>query len=97
MNEQPKTTSIVFHLRRVVHQDAFVAVPVTDAIMKLDENGQPSIDWDAFVAQATQLGQHEGADWQVEEMQTAPHPVQCPIPEGRQVLDGFRLPENADE
>ena len=89
MSEEPKTHSIALHLRRTIHEDAFVAVPVTNAILQRNEDGTTSIDFEAFVAEAIRVSQSEGVDWQVEESKIEPHPVQCPLPEGRRSFDAF--------
>ena len=38
MSERPKTYSIALRVRRVTHEDACVAVPVTDAIMRQNDD-----------------------------------------------------------
>ncbi len=97
MNDEPKTHSLALHLRRTIHQDAFVAVPVTDAILKRNEDGTTSIDFEAFVAQAVRIGESDGVDWQTEDSNTEAHPVQCPLPEGRRSSDAFHEDRYADQ
>ena len=89
MQNEPKTCSFALHLRRTIQQDAFVAVPLTGAIMKRNEDGTSSIDFEAFVAQAVLIGESDGVDWQIEDSTTQAHPVQCPLPAGRRSFDAF--------
>lgn len=97
MSEEPKTYSIALHLRRTIHEDAFVAVPVTNAILRQNEDGTASIDFEAFVAEAVRVSQNQGVDWQIESSATEPHPVQCPLPEGRKSFDAFYLHQEGNE
>lgn len=97
MSEEPNTYSIALHLRRTIQQDAFVAVPLTNAITRQNEDGTASIDFEAFVAEAVRISQREGVDWQIEESVTEPHPIQCPLPEGRKSYDAFYLQQEGNE
>ena len=89
MSEEQKTCLIALHVRRVIHEDAYVSVLVTDAITKANADGTASIDFEAFVAEAIRLSENEGVDWKVEESKTEPHPVQGPLPEGRQAFSSY--------
>jgi hypothetical protein len=86
-------TCIVLRLRRVVVEDAYVAVPVTDAIMKAapEPDGNYRIDFPAFVREAVRLSGEPGVDWRDEERNIEPHPTQQPVPEGRVVYDVHRV------
>ncbi len=84
-----KTYSIVLHLRRVTYEDAYVAVPVTSAIMKVNDDGTGSIDFEAFTAEAIRLGGDNRVEWKIEETRTEAHPLQTPIPEGRSCFDAY--------
>ena len=93
MEEDEKTYSIALRLRRVTVEDAYVAVPVTQAIMKseAESDGTFGIEWEALVAEAMRLGAREEAEWRVEEITSSTHPTQKPCPDDRQVLDGMYL------
>lgn len=85
----PEHTCIVFRVRRTIVEDAYVAVPMTAAIMKKEPepDGSFRIDFDAFVREALRLSQNENVDWAVDEQAVDGHPVQQPVPAGRRVLD----------
>ena len=88
MSEEKITVSyIALRLRRTMHEDAYISVPATDAIMIQNEDGTGSIDFDAFVAEAIRLSKDPRAEWKVEEVDTVPHPTQQPIPDDRRVFD----------
>ncbi len=89
MTEKPKTYSIVVHVRRVTFADAFVAVPVTNAITEKKEDGTFGVDSDALIANALRISNNQEVEWQVESSHIEPHPVQMPIPENRKVLDDY--------
>jgi hypothetical protein len=89
MTEDPKTYSIALHLRRITYEDAFVAVPVTTAIIKANEEGTGHVDPEAFVKEAIRLGEDNRVEWKVEETKTEAHPVQCPPPEDRSIFDSY--------
>jgi hypothetical protein len=80
---------IQFRVRRILHEDAYIAVPVTSAIMKQtpEVDGTFRIDTEAFFAEAIRLSASEGVDWQQEESSVVAHPTQIPAPEGRRVFD----------
>jgi hypothetical protein len=90
MSEQ--ATCIQLRVRRIVCEDAYVAVPVTQAVMKKEPepDGTFRIDFDAFVAEGIRLSESPEVDWQMEEGSTVAHPTQRPTPEGRRVFDGHR-------
>lgn len=85
-------TCISYRLRRTTHEDAYVAVPVTDAIMKKDPEADGSfrIDFDAFRREAIRLSEDPSVDWQVEGRSLEPHPTQRAAPEGRVLFDIHR-------
>lgn len=85
--ENSGATCVSLRLRRTTYEDAYVNVPVTDAILKQKENGTYGIDYDAFVAEAIRLSENPSVEWRVEEHCTEPHPVQKPRPEDRQAYD----------
>ncbi len=89
MAEEQKTVSIALRLRRVIFEDAYVAVPVTDAIIQVNEEGRGSIDFDAFVAEAIQISKDTRVEWKSEEMRTEAHPIQGPVPEDRFLFDAY--------
>jgi hypothetical protein len=85
-------TCIVLRLRRTIVEDAYVAVPVTDAIMneQPEPDGSYRINFDAFVREAVRLSSSESVDWAIEEQTAVAHPTQQPIPDGRRVFDVHR-------
>ena len=89
MSEQPTSYSIALRLRRVTFEDAFVAVPVTDAIMIDQSDGTSKIDVDAFIAAALKLGADPRADWKIESQAIESHPIQSPCPPGRTTVDAY--------
>jgi hypothetical protein len=83
MLDEPKTYSIMLRLRRVTTEYAYVNVPVTDAIMKIEEpGGQASIDFERFAAQGIRYGGDPDVKWIREAQDVTPHPMQTPLPEG---------------
>ncbi len=89
MTGEQKTVSITLRLRRVIYEDAYVAVPVTNAIIKVNEEGRGSIDFDAFVGEAIRIGEDARVEWKAEEMRIEAHPLQGPVPEGRFLFDAY--------
>jgi len=89
MTDEQKTYSISLRLRRIVVEDAYVAVPVTDAIIKTNVDGQNGIDVDRFVAEAIRIGSDPKVEWKVESTSIEGHPTQGPLPDGRQCFDAF--------
>lgn len=81
--------SIALRLRRIIYEDAYVAVPVTDAIMKQNPDGTMEFDPDALTAEGIRIGQDARAEWQVESIVTEPHPIQRAAPEERKTFDAF--------
>jgi len=75
--------SISLRLRRVVYEDAYVAVPVTDAIMKPKPDGSMGIDPELLWAEGIRISQDSRVEWQAESAKTEPHPIQMAPPEGR--------------
>ncbi len=89
MSEEQRTYSIALRLRRVIYEDAYIAVPVTDAIMKANEDGTGSIDIEAFIAEAIRIGGDDRVEWKTEETRIEQHPIQDPLPEGRSRFDAY--------
>jgi hypothetical protein len=87
MNDETGTYCIALRLRRTTREDAYVNVPLTDAIMKQNEDGTNGIDYDAFVAEAIRLSGSAKVQWQTETCRIQPHPLQSPRPEGRAAYD----------
>ena len=81
------TLSIALRLRRATYEDAYIAVPVTDAIVKPKPDGSKGIDPEAFLAEGLRIGKDSRVEWQVESSKAEPHPVQQAAPEGRKTLD----------
>ena len=91
MGEEVKTFSIVVRLRRVIYEDAFVAVPVTGTVMKANNDGTGSIDTDTLFAEAIRIGHDNRVEWKAEQESTEVHPLQEPLPEGRARFDPFTM------
>jgi hypothetical protein len=89
------TYSILFHLRRTVCEEAYVSVPVTDAVMKKEPeaDGTYRLDFEALVAAAVRISAHPKVEWRTESAATEMHPVQQPLPEDRRTYDPFLDPE----
>ncbi|MEV0522003.1 hypothetical protein AB0I66_01155 [Streptomyces sp. NPDC050439] len=70
------TYSISVRLQRTTVEEAYVSVPVTDAVMQQEpaENGSSRLDKEKFVAAAIELGGE--AEWLPEQQQVALHPIQ---------------------
>jgi hypothetical protein len=49
------TYSIALRLRRITHEDAYIAVPVNDAILEQAEDGSRRINWEAMVAEGIRI------------------------------------------
>ncbi|GAA3211340.1 hypothetical protein ACFO1B_34355 [Dactylosporangium siamense] len=79
------TYSIVVRVRRVTTEDAYVRVPVTDAVMAadLDADGHRHLDGGKVMAEARRLAGSGTAAWQVQEQEIDLHPVQDTPPDGR--------------
>lgn len=89
MDDTSKTYSVALRVRRVTYEDAYVAVPVTDAIMKKKEDGTPGIDFEKFVAEALRISKDTKVEWKIEESKSEPHPIQQAPPEGRKSFDAY--------
>lgn len=93
MSDEPKTYSIALRVRRITVEDAYVAVPVTDAIMKSKDDGTSTIDFEAFVTEAIRISNAPRVDWRMESSHSEAHPEQGPKPEDRRCLDAFDVSE----
>jgi hypothetical protein len=89
MIEEQKTYSIALRLRRMTFKDVYVAVPVTDTIMKVNDDGTGSIDVEAFNVEAIRIGGDDRVEWKVEETQIEAYPIQAPLPEVRSRFDAY--------
>jgi hypothetical protein len=86
-----KTYSIMFRLRRVTAEDAYVAVPVTAELMNPEPtaDGTFRLNTDSLWAEALRIGEDPRVEWRTESIATEPHPVQGPKPEDRKSLDPY--------
>lgn len=89
MSEPAKTYSLMLRVRSVTYQDAYVSVPITEAILTKREDGTLGINLDAFTAEAIRISHDPQVEWQVESSHIEPHPTQNPKPEDRQSFDAF--------
>ena len=90
-DENPKVICVALRVRRTTHEDAYVSVPATDAIMKPMGDGTCRIDFEKFVAEAIRLSQDPRVEWEVEDISTESHPTQQPKPDDRQAFDVHRI------
>ena len=97
MSEEPQTYSILLHVRRIIHEDAYVSVPVTDAIMTPKEDGTFGLDTDALIAEALGISNDPRVEWRRESSITEPHPTQQPLPEGRTSFNAFYADSNQSD
>ncbi|PQO25362.1 hypothetical protein C5Y96_23765 [Blastopirellula marina] len=81
------TYSIALRLRRVTCEDAYIAVPVTEAILRPNPDGSMGIDSEALMAEALRIGEDSRVEWQVETISTEPHPIQQAAPADRDSFD----------
>ncbi len=81
--------SVQVHLRRIILEDAYVAVPITRDMVKQDPDGNNQIDVDMMLAQALSTGERLEVEWAVESTQTTVHPTQCTQPAHRQVFNPY--------
>lgn len=83
------TYSIALRVRRIIYEDAYIAVPVTDAITRKAEDGSFRIDPEKMCAEGIRISQDHRVEWQIESTNTEVHPIQQAAPEGRMALDPF--------
>ncbi|MFN3149744.1 hypothetical protein [Bremerella sp.] len=83
------TYSIALRLRRVTYEDAYIAVPVTDAIVKPNPDGSMRIAPEALIAEGIRIGQDSRVEWQAESTNIEAHPIQQAAPEDRNTLDAY--------
>lgn len=69
------TYSIALRLRLVTYEDAYIAVPVTDAVVKPKPGGSMGIDPEALFAEGVRIGQDSRVEWQLESSHTEAHPI----------------------
>ncbi len=86
-DEENRTYSVMVRLRRTTHEDAYVAVPLTESVMGAKEDGSFGLDPEALLAEAARLGRDARVQWAVESGEIEPHPMQGPMPEDRQCFD----------
>jgi hypothetical protein len=91
MENSPKTYSIMYRMRRITTEDAYVSVPVTSDLMKPEPaaDGTFRLNTDALLAAALRISRDPRVEWRVESNETAPHPIQRPKPEDRTTFDPF--------
>ncbi|MFD8480462.1 hypothetical protein [Kitasatospora sp. NPDC059673] len=79
--------SISVRLQRTTVEEAYVSVPVTDAMMRDEpnEDGSYGIDVTEFYAAALQLG--AAAEWLPEDRSVVVHPIQKAPDHIQQVFD----------
>ena len=75
-SEGETTYSISMRLRRLTVEYAYVNVPVTDDLIKPDEQGVGRIDVALMAQNAVEMGQHPEVVWYREEQRLETHPIQ---------------------
>lgn len=82
VNEPNPSYSISVRLQRVITEQCYVSVPVSDAVMQADpdSDGNWHLDTEKLFTEAIRLGGELG-DWRIEERQIGLHPIQGPPPE----------------
>ena len=75
--------SILLHVQRTTVEDAFIAVPVSADLLNAQPDGTGRIDGERLLQAAMALAQDPRVSWRTESSETAPHPVQQPLPDDR--------------
>ena len=88
MGSAQTSHSVALRVRRVIYEDAYVSVPVTDAILKRKEDGSRGIDFEQFVAEGIRMSKDMQVEWQIEESKSEIHPIQQAAPVGRKSFYG---------
>ena len=75
---EPDSLSISVRLRRRQTETARVSVPITDAVMRPDDEGEGrKLDVDKIIEAALQLGKFDSIEWEIEgEPEIQLHPIQ---------------------
>jgi hypothetical protein len=81
---QARSLSISFRLRRTTAEAVHVSVPITEELMRPNDEGEGmKLDVEKIVKAAIELGKSESTKWEVEgEPQIEPHPLQTPPERG---------------
>lgn len=90
MSDKPtKTYSVSLRLRRVTYEDAYVSVPVTDAVLRTDNDGQQKLDGQGVFDEGIRMSSDPRVEWRVESSEIEVHPSQRPRPDDRRTYDPF--------
>ena len=89
MTEEAKTYSVSLRLRRIMYEDGYVSVPVTEALSSLSEDGTWHLDGQKVFDEGVRLGRDPRMEWQVESVEIEVHPLQAPRPDDRRPYDPF--------
>ena len=89
MDEEAKTYSVGLRLRRIICEDGYVGVPVTDRVIRQEPDGSGRLDGQAVFEEAVRLGQDPRVEWRLESSTIQIHPVQGPRPADRATYDPF--------
>lgn len=90
-NAVAQDRSVLHERRRVIYQDAYVAVPVTGTVVKANADGTGSVDTNTLFAEAIRISQDDRVEWKVEQESTETHPLQIPMPDGRVSFDAHYM------
>lgn len=85
--EEKNTYSISFRVQKITVEDAFLSIPITDRILKDNEDGTKGIDYEKFVAEAIEISKDHRVEWLLEKMSVEPHSIQSPRPDNRKGFD----------
>ncbi|MEV6898505.1 hypothetical protein [Amycolatopsis sp. NPDC051372] len=74
------TYSISVRLQRTTVEEAYVSVPVSEAVLRdgPEADGSMRLDPEKVMAAAVELGR--AAEWSAEDLRVTPHPIQKPRP-----------------
>ena len=92
MKTEERIYSIPMRLRRIIYEDAYVSVPLTESISEEREDGTKGIDLEKLIQEATRLSQNPRVEWEIETVHSVePHPNQESVPEDRKSFDPLDL------
>lgn len=80
MNERIPIYTVSVRLQRTTTEFASVSVPVTSDLVIERSDGSGQIDVDKLVQRAVEMGHAASVEWQAEDQQVQPHPIQTPPP-----------------
>src|SRR5512141_2449206 len=88
-NQADETYSISLRLRRVTYEDAYVSVPVTDAVVRTEADGSRHLDGQAVFDEGLKMAADPRVEWRHETTEVEVHTEQTPRPDDRRTYDPF--------